>query len=378
MGKRFLMKKLIAIILITLLCLSCGKKEDDVIKIGVIMPLTGPVAEPGKNALNGIELAVEKFNKNNQQQIKLIVEDSKSNPAEGVSAINKLITANNVKIVIGDLMSSVFLAIAPIAERNKIVSISPGASNPKVRDAGDYIFRNYTSDDFDGYVMANYLYKKMSKRFVAVFSVNNDYGLGVKNVFNKQFEKLGGKVVFNETYKQGETDFRSLLIKLNNLKTDVLYIVGNPTECGYLVKQLKELGIHIPITGNLSFENYEFIGIAKGTFDSIIFSSLYFDNSSEKENIKEFVTEYKKRFNKIPDIASALGYDVANILQYVLIKNDYDVSKVKDALYKVKNFEGTTGYTSFDEKGDVLKDMVIKKIFGDGKIETVEIFNAER
>ncbi|HOG20435.1 MAG TPA: ABC transporter substrate-binding protein [Salinivirgaceae bacterium] len=176
MKKKALLWVLLAIVVIVsgyFLWKGSSTKSDDSIMIGVILPLTGPVAEPGQNALRGIQTATDIFNAdvNNSKKIKLIIEDSKSEPKTGVSSINKLIFTDNIKIVIGDIMSSVFLACAPIAEKNKIVTISPGASAPEVKNAGDYIFRNYLSDDFDGKVMANYLVSKERIKNVGIISV---------------------------------------------------------------------------------------------------------------------------------------------------------------------------------------------------------------
>ncbi len=362
-------KLLVIIILLALFFTGCINDKKDTVKIGVIMPLTGPVAEPGTNANQGILLAIEQYNAFNEKKIELIIEDSKSNPKDGVAAMNKLVSANNVKLVIGDIMSSVFLACAPIAEKNKIVMISPGASNPSVRDAGDYIFRDYLSDDFDGKVMANYLYQNLNKKNVAIISVNNDYGNGVEKVFLENYNKLGGNVALQEKYEQGQTSFKSIMLKIKNSNPDVLYIVGNPSENGYIVKELKENNIKIPITGNLSFENEEFIKIAKNAFDSIIFSSPYFDLDSDKQFVKSFKDSYLKKYGKLPDIAAALGFDVANILIMALKNNGYDQVKVKDYLYLIKNYDGITGMTSFDENGDVMKDIFIKSIYRDTKIQ---------
>ena len=372
--------KLLSIILITAFlftsCEQCSNKRDEgVIKIGVILPLTGPVAEPGNNALNGIKVAVEQFNRKNARKIVLIIEDSKSNSKDGVSAINKLIEVDKTKIIIGDIMSSVFLACAPIAEKNKVVLISPGASNPKVRDAGDYIFRDYLSDDFDGQVMANYLFKSLNKKNVCIIAVNNDYGIGVENTFTSNFVALGGEVSLRVKYEQGQIDFKSILIKIRNAKPEVLYIVGNPVGNGNIVKQMKEMNISIPITGNLSFENEEFIKVAKGSFDSIIFSAPYFDLKVDNDLVKSFVKDYLFMIKKEPDIAASLGYDVTQILIVTIQNSKFDLSNVKDKLYRIKNFRGVTGNTSINSKGDVLKDVYIKKISGNGDIYIVKLFS---
>lgn len=349
--------------------------NDKVIKVGVIMPLTGPVAEPGINALRGVELSVEKFNAEQKHQIQLIVEDSKSTPKDGISAINKLITVDKVKIVIGDIMSSVVLAMAPIAERNKVVLISPGASSPDVRNAGDYIFRIYSSDDYDGQVMAEYILNNLHKTKVAIIVINNDYGIGVKNTFTKSFNGMNGEVVLSEFYVQGQTDFRNTILKIKNTNPEALYIVGNPTENGNLVKQLKELNVNIPLTGNISFEHEGFLKVAKNSFDSVIFSAPFLNIDSDKAFVKSFVSQYMQKFNKKPDVAASLGYDTSQIILSVLVESDFNVAQVKDHLYKVKNFDGITGNMTFDSNGDVLKDIYIKRIDGDGKIDIIEQFS---
>jgi len=353
-----------------------NESEKNVIKFGVIMPLTGPVAEPGTNALRGIEIAVDDFNNNNRQQIELIVEDSKSNPTDGTSAIHKLIDIDKVKIVIGDIMSSVILATAPIAEKKQVIMISPGGSNPDIREAGDYIFRIYPSDDYDGQVMAEYIFKKLDYVTTAVINVNNDYGIGVRKTFVSKYKELGGTIILNEEYLQGQTDFRNTILKIKNGKPDVIYIIGNPAENGNIVKQLKELNVNIPLTGNLSFENEEFIEIARGAFDSIIFSAPYFNISSDEKFVKEFVQKYQSNNGeKMPDVAASLGYDVAKILISVLANNNFSIPDLKDDLYEVENFEGITGRISFDSKGDVVKDIFIKIIDGNGKIDVIEIYS---
>lgn len=358
-----------------LIMVSCTYHKTDKINIGVVMPLTGPVAEPGNNALRGIVIAIDQFNSLNSEQINLIVEDSRSTSKDGVNALNKLINIDNVKIVIGDIMSSVVLASAPIAERNKVVYFTPGGSNPKIRFAGDYIFRDYLSDDFDGKVMARYVKTVLHKNNAAIISVNNDYGVGIENAFISYFKELGGNVILSERHQPDQTDFRNIILKIKNSNADFLYIASLPRESGVLIRQLKELNIKILKTGNLSFESNEFINIAKNSFDSIIFSAPYFNIKSSDKRISAFVNLYEKKYHIKPDIASALGYDVACILIHVLKISNYDLNKVKDNLYTVHNFKGVTGNTSFDKYGDVLKDIYIKKIIGNGTISIIDLYS---
>ena len=346
--------------------------STDKIKIGVVLPLSGPVAEPGKNVLSGIQISVDAYNdttKNNK--IELIIEDSKSNPKDGVSAFKKLVEVDKAKIVIGDIMSSVFLATAPIAEKEKILLVSPGASNPAVTNAGDYIFRDYTSDNYDGVVMAGYIYANLNKKRTAVAYVNNDYGVGVKDAFIAEYKKKGGIISATESYAGGQTDLKTIARKLKESQPECIYIVGNPAENGYLVKELKNQDSKAQITGNLSFEDESFYKIAGSAYDSIIFSSPYFNISSNDAYTRNFVTKYRVKYNKEPSVEAALGYDVGGILIKALADCKYNVKDIKDAMYRVQNFEGVTGTTSFDANGDVKKTILIKSIKKDKTVKII-------
>jgi len=351
----------------------CGKKEE--IKIGVILPLTGDLAEPGTKSLNGIKLAIKAYNETGDKiPIKLIVEDSKANLTDGVNAINKLINVNNVKLVIGDLTSGVTLAIAPVAEKNHIVVLAPGASNPKVRKAGDYIFRNWASDNFDGEVIANYLIKKLTKDKAVVIFINNEYGTELANAFERTFVENGGMIVLKENYDQGTADFRTILAKMSGINFDCVYLPGQPRENGLLVRQIKEMGINTILAANLSVESPDFYSIAKEGSNGIIFSTPAFDISANEENIKSFINMYEYNFKTKPDAVAGHGYDAANIMIEALKMASFDVYKVKDELYQIKNFPGVTGNTTFDEKGDVIKDVMIKRLEKDGSAVILELY----
>lgn len=373
------MKKIIAVIAILTLSIgvfySCGKKDDGVeIKVGVLLPLSGPYAEPGKNVLNGISIAIESFNSNNiyNKKIKLIVEDSKGEPSTGVSAFNKLINIDKVKIVLGDLFSSVTLAVAPIAEKERILILAPGSSNPKLTNAGDYIFRNWVSDDFDGKVMAEYIKKQTNYRNLAVIYANDEYGVGLKSAFVTSAKSANLNIVFEDSYNENNLNVKSLVSKIP-LECDAIYLPGTSKGNGLIVKQLKEINFQKPIFANISVENNDFINISKGYFDTITYTTPYFDPSSKDSSVIKFIREFDSKYKIQPDASAAHGFDAASILIAALIKNKFDLENLKNTLYGIQNFPGVTGSTSFDKNGDVIKDLMIKKILRDGsKIEILK------
>lgn len=367
---------IISIIIASLIVFSgCAKEEEKEIKIGVILPLTGDLADPGGKSLNGIKLAIDAYNEKKPRiPIKLFVEDSKANPVDGVNAMRKLVDVNHIKLIIGDMTSGVTLALAPIAEQEHVVVLAPGASNPKVREAGDYIFRNWASDNFDGEVMAKYLINSLGKKRAAVIYINNEYGTGLANAFEKTFVEYGGRVILKENYDQGSSDFRNILAKMREANVDCVYLPGHPRENGILVRQLKEMRISTTLTANLSVETPDFYNIAKEAGDGIFFSTPAFDLSSNEQNIKKFIENYQAKYNSKPDATAGHSYDAANIMLQAIRMADYDISKVKDQLYKIKDFPGVTGNTTFDDHGDVVKPVMIKRLNKNGSSIIIETY----
>ncbi|MHA1757143.1 MAG: ABC transporter substrate-binding protein, partial [Promethearchaeota archaeon] len=215
------------------------------------MPLTGDAALYGQSIKKGIDIAVAEINKTGGikgRKILVIYEDSKALPAEGVTAFKKLINIHNVPAVIGDAVSSVTLAIAPIAEKDKIVVLSPLSSAPAITHAGDFIFRNVPSDLFGGKVAAYFAVKHQCWTSLAILYINNDFGVGLKEVFSDVVESLGGKIVASEAYEQGSTDFRTQLSKIKETDPDAIFLVGY-REAPQILIQAKEKGIKAKFLG---------------------------------------------------------------------------------------------------------------------------------
>lgn len=356
------MKKLIVLVLgfILFFC-GCDNKtnkdeqsQNDIVKIGVILPLTGNLAEPGKRILNGIKLS-----EGNSDNYELIIEDSAADPKKSINAIKKLIHQDKVNIVIGDMTSSCTLAIAPIAEKNKVILLSPGASSPKLSNAGEYIFRNWMSDGFEGKVIGSYAFQHLAKTASIVY-IDNDYGIGLSNTFTKEFEKLGGKIDLTTGYNPKTTDFKSIANRVIGSK--LLYLPGEPIPNGILVKTLKEQGFFGKIVSNLSVQYDDFLKIAKKSANGIVYSSPSLDLEKKTKIITNFVDSYQDIFQTKPDIASAHGFDAFNIVNQALEKCLYKTSELKQCLQDVNIYEGVTGEMKFDKNGDVLKDIDIYRI----------------
>lgn len=182
------------------------------IKIGFVGPLSGEGASFGETEKNATELALQDINADPKSpKFEVVYEDGKCNGKDATSAIQKLISIDNVKIILGGTCSSETLAMAPIAEQNKVLMLSAFSSNPAITNAGDYIFRNSPKDTDVAYLDADTIAKLYKK--VALISENTDYSQGVREVMKKVFTEKGIIVVADELYSNTGSqivDFRSL------------------------------------------------------------------------------------------------------------------------------------------------------------------------
>lgn len=336
--------------------------------IGVLLPLTGPVAEPGQKCLEGVKLAVSQFNAlHPDQSVTAVIEDSKAEPAFGLSAVQKLLAVDKVPAIIGDLTSSVSLAVAPVTQKAHVILMSPGASHPEFTGLGSHTFRIWVSDNYDGEVMARHLANDRKLTRGAVLYANNDYGAGLARVFRERFEHSGGQVLYFDGYNVGTTDFRPIIAKLSGMTgLEFIYLPGNPKENAFFVQQAREIGLKTLLVANLSVENDDFKKGAGAAMQGIIFSSPAFDSTRPTLDGQSFAKAYRSAYQHDPDIASAHGYDAALALLTAWEKAGFDWQATPAAIVSLKNLQGVTGTTSFTLRGDVAKAILIKELRADG------------
>jgi len=335
-------------------------KDDETIKIGFIAPLSGDLAFIGDQMQKVVAIAKDKVNEDggiNGRKVEVIYEDGRCDGKEAVSAAQKLINIDKVNAIIGGICSAETLAAAPLAESSKTVLMSPCSSAPGVSQAGDYIFRDYISDAFQGEYGADFVYNELGMRKAALFYIQVDYGIGVKDAFKDRFKELGGKIVAEESFDQSSRDFQTQLTKIKQKNPDVILFVGYTEEVIPGLKQIKELGINAQIIGTETFEDTTILERAGEYSEGVIY---YVVDSPLSDDFKE---EMKKRIDGEVTICAPQAYDAFNIITDAMKKVGTDREKVKDELYNVKNYRGVSGDISFDENGDLVSvDMIVKII----------------
>src|SRR5580704_14872765 len=187
----------------------CNKSADiNSIKIGEYASLTGKDATFGISSHEGTLMAIEEINAAGGvlgKRLELLTEDTQCKAGEPATAVNKLISRDNVVAVLGEVASSRSLEAAPICQQSQIPMISPSSTNPKVTQTGDYIFRVCFIDPFQGTVMANFATKTLNVKKVAVLTdVGSTYSVGLADFFKQGFTANGGKIVADQNYSGGD------------------------------------------------------------------------------------------------------------------------------------------------------------------------------
>lgn len=372
------MKKRISVLLVLVMLFSllagCSSKPSskpasDKIKIGLDYELSGQVATYGQSLVSGIELATEEINKNGgvlNKQIELVKVDNKSDSAEAANAATKLVNDDKVIAILGPATSGDTKAAAPIAGQNKVPLISASAtaddvtvdSTGKVRE---YVFKTCFSDSFQGVIMANYAFTDLKTTKAAILiDRTSDYSKGLATNFKATYTKLGGSVVTEQGYQEGDKDFRAVLTNIKSTNPDIIYLPGYYSEAGLIVKQARGLGLNVPICGGDGYDSPKLLELAGSTALNDVYFTNHYSSSDNSPEVVKFQTAYKAKYGKDPDAFAALGYDLAYFVADGLKRaGTVDSVKLKDALASTKDFQGITGKLSIDSKHNPVKSITI-------------------
>jgi len=346
--------------------------------IGEYGSLTGSTATFGISARNGIDLAVEEVNAAGGvlgRPVKVIVEDDAGKPEEAAAAVTKLVNQDRVIAVVGEVASTRSLAGARVCQPAGVPMVTPASTNPQVTEVGDFVFRTCFIDPFQGTVMAKFARENLKVERVAILrDIKNDYSVGLADFFKKTFAELGGKLVGDESYSEGDTDFRAQLTNLKATNPQALFVPGYYTEVGLIARQAREKGLTVPLMGGDGWDSPKLAEIAGDAVNGCYFSNHYTVESTEPR-VQEFVKSYKAKYNEVPDAMAALGYDAAKILFNALATaGSTDAKAIRDALAATKDFTGVTGTITIDKDRNAVKPAVVLEMKG-GKqtyVTTVE------
>jgi branched-chain amino acid transport system substrate-binding protein len=367
------MKKIMVLLMFVLvagLVFAGGEQEQgssDVIKIGVFEPMTGANAAGGAMEVEGIKLANKLYPEVLGKKVEVVIVDNKSDKVEAANAAARLVDKEKVTAIIGSWGSSFSMAAGSIVKEAQIPTVGASCTNPLVTMGNDYYFRVCFIDTFQGAVMANYAYKEVGARKVAIVQeISNDYSVGLAKFFTDEFKRLTGDenaIVAVSNYNTGDMDFTAQVTNLKSLNPDAVFAPGNYTESALLIKQARELGMDVPFLGGDTWEAPEFLDVGKEKVEGAYFSTFFTTEIPITETSEIFIDEYRKEYNKEPAAVTALGFDAYMvILDAIERAGSADPVAVRDAIAQTKGYPGAAGIITLDATGDAVKNAVIKTV----------------
>lgn len=370
----------------------------DRFSVGCILPLSGPYENFGQRALSGIELALSEFNaQDNVSPIQLLVRDSQGDFSQSVSAIEKLALYDEVIGIIGPMISSESAAARAQTLGVPVVTLT---QKPEITQLGDYVFRNFLTPSLQVRALVNYTVEELGIRRFAILYPDERYGISFMNAFWDEVILHGAEVTAIECYGLEQTDFADAIKKLVGLyyprpenvpreeigeeadaleqvpdteddepapivDFDAVFIPDTHEKIALIAPQFPYYDVTgVLFLGTNLWHSNELIKSARNYVQGAIVPEGFFADS-KTPRVRDFVNRYQEVFGTPPGMLEAQAYDAARILFQVM--NDHGVRSrqgLRTALLKVRDFPGVTGLTSFDETGDVDKQIYLLKIRG--------------
>ena len=362
-------KTLIIAILSVLVLASAGViwAGPDTVKIGLSAPITGNYAEYGENFVVATQMAADKINATGGvkgKKIDIVVMDSKGDPKEAALIAQNFSQNQDIVAEIGDFSSTSCLAAAPIYERNGLVQLSPTASHPDFTKSGQYMFGIVGTQDAEGpfnvkYIAQNYLKLKS----VAVIYINNDWGLVTKDRFVQAAKQYKLKVTMEQPFFETEKDYNATLTKLRESNPQGIFIAAMYNEASLICRQIKKMGWNIKMLAPSSVFSDKLLELGGDAVEGLA-SNTFFALNDPDPNVQGFITEFRKRAKRDPNLHAACAYDSMMILANAIKKAGFDRKAIRDTLAKTKGYQGVTGTLTFTATRDIFrkyKVMVVEK-----------------
>lgn len=346
--------------------------EGDTIKIGIVASLNGALKPWGDDSYNGAKMAVSEINEAGGiggKKVELLVEDSGSDPKQGQTAADRLISAGVVGIV-GEVASGITAQIAQSAYKAGVPVVAVGATRTDLTDIGNNIFRVCYTDDLQGPVMARFAYEDLGLRNMAVLTDNQQpYSQGLSASFKKKFEELGGKVVGEEFYKSNDTQFQAQITNIKGMNPDGIFMSGYFTEVGVIAREVKDQGLNVKMLGGDGWDSTDL----HKTSDAIHggYFCNHYNNKEDRPEVKSFLEGWQKMYKAEPGTAmGALGYDATKLMMDAIGRAEAkDTAGIIAALDNTENFQGVSGaITLKGHNGNPPKRALVVELTPEGQV----------
>ncbi len=325
---------------------SPSKPDNTILRVGSILSLTGPAGFFGTELKNGMDLA------NQLTNLEITHEDSKSTPADGISAFQKILSRGKPDILIV-MQSSVAGAVTPVAIEKRVPVLQTLVSASKVAAQSPYTFRYFTSGEQEAPIMGNLLVDKLEAKNIAIIHINDEYGLSYAEAMKKTVESKGGSIAAIESYTRTDTDYKTHISKIAALNPDAIYIIGQDGPLLSILKQMKEMKIKAKLATNWILSDPSIRERASGLEEGVYLTTPgYYLNSPDK-SLQDFMASYEKTYGKAPSAYAAIGYDVINTLSLIKKNPTGTPEDIINKFTDLKEVKGIMGNLTIDSEGEV-------------------------
>lgn len=276
-------------------------QQQEALKFGVADPLTGPSAIFGLDQIQAVRWAIEDINAKggvNGRRLEGIIVDHQAKPEVGIAVVQRLINVDKVPVFF-TAFSNVVKAVAPIANREKVLMLSVGANSPDIKTLGDYVYTTFPLADIDMKALGKYMVQKQGKKRAAVLFVNHETGIEGAKVFRQAFIDAGGEVVLNESYEEMRSDFTGLVLKVRAANPDMVHVHSVVSDFTAVVRQMRQLGLSMQVTSFQTAFNPKMIEELGAGAEGTIVTALA-PSAEDNANVTGYLERWKKAFNREP------------------------------------------------------------------------------
>jgi branched-chain amino acid transport system substrate-binding protein len=337
---------------------GCSKKEEPKApyKIGGIYAITGPASFLGEPERNSMELLAEQINAKggiNGHPIELVIYDTEGDATKAVLNANKLIEKDNVLAIVGPSRSGTTLAVVPIVERAQVPLISCAASVKITTPVKKWVFKTPQTDVMAVAKIYEYI-KGQGVQKIAVLSVSNAFGDSGRQQLLKQSPEFGYEIVADERFGPKDTDMTPQLTKIRSLKPEVIICWGTNPGPAVIAKNMRQLGIEIPLYQSHGVASKKFIQLAGEAANGIILpagkilvAGALADTDPQKSTLLQYISDYEAKYKIAVSGFGGYAWDGLQILAQALEKAGADRAKLRDEIEKISGYVGISGIFRF-------------------------------
>jgi branched-chain amino acid transport system substrate-binding protein len=363
--KRTLVLSVLALLVASTLAAVVMAQAPAPLRIGVIQPLSGPVAASGSYVRMGAEIARDWINARGgvlSRRVELVIEDNKSDPKEAASAAEKLIVRDKVPAIMGAWGSSMTLAAMPKLEEYGVPMVVETSSAAAITNRGNpWVFRISPPSEMEALGLEPYVAKLGVKR-ADFLAVNTDWGRGAITAFGDMLKKKGVAVGATEFMDQAATDMNAQITKIKGTGGDTLFLTTSVEQITLVLKQAQEQRLQrkIVTTGGSSSPNQlvkQAGAAAEGTYHLLFFMPWFPEAMPDGKLAKAFVDEWTKRGHPFEGLTEGFrGHDgIATIAEAIRIAGKAEAKAIREALWKV-SITGVNGPIRFEKDGPAGKE----------------------